>query len=160
MALGLDETSFKVLKTEGDARIVRGSAVSVREQGVLIIGPAGAGKSTFALRLCGLGGLLVSDDLVRLAPSEESAAPNHLIMRAPVVSPPLIEARGFGIIAPPCAPEAPLVAVLDLAFGEEDRVPEAMTLALGAAEPRYFRSPPGPAAPEAIYFWLAAQARG
>ncbi len=44
--------------------VLHGSAVSFGGRGVAVLGAGGAGKSTTAAALCGLGGTLLSDDIV------------------------------------------------------------------------------------------------
>lgn len=54
---------------------LHGSAVAVRDQTVLVVGPPGAGKSTLCHALVQQGGRLVSDDLTALMPMTRPGPP-------------------------------------------------------------------------------------
>lgn len=92
-----------------------GTAVGLGDQGLLILGPSGSGKSSLALALLAHGAELISDDGVWLEA-------DHLLR--PDSAPPLIEARGVGLLnAGPIVPSAPLFLVVDLSRAEPDRLP-------------------------------------
>jgi hypothetical protein len=104
---------------------VHASAVLVGSRGVLIRGPAGAGKSRLALALIGAAeaGLirfarLIGDDRVQL-----SASNGRLLARPAAELAGLIEVRGVGICALPHEPVAVLGWVIDLAADESPRLP-------------------------------------
>lgn len=100
---------------------------------LLLLGPAGTGKSTRALELIALGARLVADDRVRLSRAGADAP----LTAAPV--PPLegrIEARGLGLLTVPHLPEAPILAACDLTRAELRRLPPRREVRLlGAAIP-------------------------
>ncbi len=78
--------------------------------GVLILGPSGAGKSDLALRLIGLGALLVSDDRTDLAVERA-----RLVARPPKTIAGLLEVRGVGIVTLPYARRSVISLVIELA---------------------------------------------
>ena len=103
--------------------------------GVLILGPAGAGKSGLALRLMAFGARLVADDRVLLA-VEEGA----LIARAPAPIAGLIEARGAGILRAETLAQARIVLAVDMGRDEAERLPPSREIAfLGVTLPLVLR---------------------
>ena len=84
------------MQLDEDTVLLHASCVSINGNGVLILGPAGSGKSSLALNLIALGAELVADDqtLVRREHSD-------LIARCPETISNLIEARGLGFLTPP-----------------------------------------------------------
>jgi HPr kinase/phosphorylase len=107
--------------TAGDpARLqLHGTAVAIEGQGVLLRGPAGAGKSSMALRLMAEGAVLIADDLVAIRRDGKTltidlpAAVDNRFRGA-------IERRGSGIENHLCFGPAPLVLVADLRPGSKD----------------------------------------
>lgn len=104
---------------------IHASCVRVGEQGVLIRGASGAGKSrlAFALILAGRGGvipptLLVADDRVLL---ERRA--DRLVAFTPPILAGLIEIRGAGLRRLPYAAEASIGLVVDLGAQDAARLP-------------------------------------
>lgn len=97
---------------------VHASCVAFGGRGVLILGPSGAGKSGLALQLMGLGADLVADDRVALRVQE-----GGLVASAPPGLPPLIEARGIGLLPAPLLDQARVVLAVDLGRTEPDRLP-------------------------------------
>lgn len=105
---------------------VHASAVRVGDQGILIRGPSGAGKTrlAFDLILAARAGiidktLLVGDDRVVLTRVSDDVV---LVRPAPVLIG-LIEIRGLGIRRCPYAAEAPVTMVVDLAAADAERLP-------------------------------------
>lgn len=104
---------------------VHATAVVVGTDGILIRGPAGAGKSTLGRELLrwaaenGRHGALVSDDRVILERHHD-----RLVARAVPVIAGLLEIRGLGIVRVPYQDRAALRLVVDL---DEDapRLPDA-----------------------------------
>ena len=84
---------------------IHGSCASREGAGVLIMGPAGAGKSDLVLRLIDRGFVLVADDRVDL---EEGVA------RPPQGLAGLLEIRGLGLLQLPYDGSARLALVVDL----------------------------------------------
>jgi HPr kinase/phosphorylase len=114
------------------------------DAGVLLLGASGTGKSDLALRLIERGALLVADDRCELFMEGDA-----IRARAPAALAGLIEVRGLGIMALPCAGEARIALVTRLAV---DRAIVRL--------PRHARyRPPEPlAAPKAIWppeIWIA-----
>jgi HPr kinase/phosphorylase len=108
------------------AASVHASAVQVGDVGVLIRGPAGAGKSrlAFDLILAGRAGqipptLLVGDDRVLLR-----AEDGRVAVRPTAELKGLIEIRGLGIRRCDFVPQAALGLVVDLAADDAARMPE------------------------------------
>jgi HPr kinase/phosphorylase len=93
---------------------VHGTCVAREGAGVLLLGPAGAGKSDLALRLLSRGFDLVADDQVLI---EDGAA------RPPALLAGLLEVRGLGILRVPHAAPARLALAVEL--GVSERLPEA-----------------------------------
>jgi serine kinase of HPr protein (carbohydrate metabolism regulator) len=77
--------------------------------GVLLFGKSGSGKSDVALRLIALGSKLVSDDRTDIFVER-----GKLFARAPKTIAGLIEARGVGIVALPCAAKARIALAVSL----------------------------------------------
>jgi HPr kinase/phosphorylase len=79
------------------------------DDGVLILGASGAGKSSVALQLLAMGAKLVADDRVDLFEQE-----HVLWARAPAPLAGLIEARGLGIVTLPYAAGARITLAVQL----------------------------------------------
>jgi HPr kinase/phosphorylase len=92
---------------------VHGSCGSRAGEGVLLIGPPGAGKSDLLLRLLARGFDLVADDRVDI---EDGVA-----RPAPALAG-LLEVRGLGIVRMPHVASARLALVVDLG-GTPSRLP-------------------------------------
>jgi len=85
---------------------IHGSCASRNGDGVLLIGPPGAGKSDLVLRLLARGFDLVADDRVDIA--EGIARPVPALVG-------LLEVRGLGIVRLPHVAAARLALVVELA---------------------------------------------
>ena len=105
--------------------IVHGSCVSIDDQGLLILGGSGSGKSSLALSLMALGAILVADDRVVL-----NWDGNQLVASAPDTLTGRIEARGIGILKARSAASVAVSQVLDMEQSETDRLPEKRTISL------------------------------
>jgi len=106
-------------------KMANGTAIAWNQKAVLLMGPAGAGKSDLALRLIDQGALLIADDLVELTRDA-----GRVMAAFPGDAPPelkgRIEARGLGIVAVPAA-EAPVELALVIeatAPADIERLPE------------------------------------
>jgi HPr kinase/phosphorylase len=104
------------------------SCAALGGDGVLFLGPPGAGKSELVLRLIGRGWALVADDQVELEPDQDDA----LLAAPPPDLHGLLEVRGLGIFRDlPVAAPARLRLVVDvLPAGEQPpRLPEPRAFA-------------------------------
>ncbi len=99
-------------------------AVAAGEHALLIIGAAGAGKTTLALEMIALGAELIADDRVSTWP--EMTGPDgagRLWLSAPPGIAGLVEVRGFGLVRLAARPRAALKLIADLDHGESERLP-------------------------------------
>ena len=96
--------------------------VAYGQEGVLLRGPSGSGKSDLALRLMGLGNpwCLVSDDQVTL-----STVSGHLVGRPPASIAGRMEVRGIGIVSVEHQTSARIRLIVDLVARKDvPRLPE------------------------------------
>ena len=92
--------------------------MAVAGRALLIEGPSGSGKSSLALEMMARGADLISDDQTLL-----TRQGNRLVADAPTAIRGLIEARGLGLLKVEPAGPSPVIALLDLAHPETDRLP-------------------------------------
>lgn len=117
--------------------LIHATAVMIGGAGVLLRGPSGAGKSDLALRLIRDGATLVADDYV-----EVTAEGGRLMARPPETIRGLLEVRGVGLVAVPCAPAA-VACIVDLTPGvEPERLPDPVYEGLEGVSLRVFRLDP------------------
>lgn len=110
-------------------------------RGVLIEGPAGAGKSDLALRCLDQGFRLVADDRVVLWVSG-----GRLFGRAPDTLAGRLEVRGLDVIAVRPLPLAEVA--LSVGCGAPERIPEpSFAEILGVSAPHIELDPSAPSAP-------------
>jgi HPr kinase/phosphorylase len=129
--------------------IVHATAVSFAGRALLLLGPAGSGKSALALQLMALGAGLIADDRTVL-----SLRDGHPVASAPAAIAGRIEARGLGILAAEPAPPAPVALAADLGRRETDRLPgERRIDLLGVAVPLVHKVD-GPHFPAALLQYL------
>lgn len=105
--------------SEPDSLTFHGSAVATGGRAVLILGRAGAGKTTLALEMIALGAGLVADDRVLVTRDGKSG----VTVEVPPGLAGLAEVRGFGLIRLPAHGPAPLALVADLDAAEPERMP-------------------------------------
>jgi serine kinase of HPr protein (carbohydrate metabolism regulator) len=121
---------------------VHGTAVLAKENGILIRGGSGTGKSQLAALLIARGARLIADDRVHL-----SACHGRIIAAALSAAGGMLELRGRGIVRVPHERSAVIRLVLDIVDESAlARLPEADHLSaalLGIRLPRQ----PVPAAP-------------
>ena len=101
--------------------LLNATCVAINDKGILITGPAGAGKSDLALRLIDSGAKLVADDQTELRLDK-----NRLIAAAPATIKGLFEVRHVGLIRMPFVASAPVALYVELALLHEklERLPE------------------------------------
>lgn len=103
------------------------TAVAIDGRGLLILGASGSGKSSLAIELIALGGVLICDDGVWLHTATDPA-----MLARPKQATDLIEARHIGLLhAGATLDRAPLKLIVDLDRAEEHRLPPRRTIALG-----------------------------
>lgn len=128
-----------------DSAWVHASCVAVADQGILVIGASGSGKSALALRMLSLGAGLVADDRVILEQDQDQV----IATAVPHLSG-VIEARQIGLLrAEPYGP-APLAYVVDLDREQPARLPDPVSIqVLGQCLP-LFHGANVPSLPEAL----------
>lgn len=97
---------------------IHGTTISLHGRGLLILGPAGSGKSSLALELMAVGAGLVSDDRTDLRREGD-----QIIASAPETLAGRIEARGVGILYATASEPVALHLVVDLGQTETQRLP-------------------------------------
>jgi len=107
--------------------LVHGTCVAVDGEGVLLLGPPGAGKSDLALRLIDGGARLVADDQTALSRDGGEGDGGGIRAAAPPSIAGLLEIRGVGIVEVPSVAAAPLRLAVELVPDEAqvERLPEA-----------------------------------
>lgn len=126
------------------------------------MGKSGSGKSDLALRLIAMGAQLVADDRTDLFVKK-----GILYAKAPSRIAGLLEVRGVGIIAIPCAQQAKVTLVADLGRAaprmpvfRDFKPPAALRLAANAAPPVISLAPFEASAPAKLVAAAAAFALG
>lgn len=114
----MTEASTLSIAWPPDTEVVHGTAVSVANRGLLIVGPSGSGKSSLGLMLLAYGAALISDDRTVL-----SGRGSEVMLSAPQTLPARIEARGVGLLHTDLAQPAPLKLVVDMGQRESKRLP-------------------------------------
>ena len=105
--------------------VLHATALSIHDNGVLLIGASGAGKSDLALRCLALPNSPLLDAPFQLVSDDQSVVSlknSVLTVSAPDSLAGLIEARGLGLLHA-TATEAALHTVLDLDTDETERLP-------------------------------------
>ena len=138
--------------SQSPSKLLHASCVSADGRGILILGPAGSGKSSLALKLMGLGADLVSDD--RTFVMRES---DRLIATCPDEIKGKIEARGIGLLKVTPVACAEVSLVVDLRLQIDKRLPKDTTCKIFGIILRCIGRSRLDAFAEAVYF-LAKQA--
>ena len=128
-------------------KLLHASCVSTQGRGILILGPAGSGKSSLALKLMGLGADLVADD--RTFVRRES---DTLIASCPDTIKGQIEARGVGLLTVASLDCTVLSLVVDLSLRIDERLPNDDTYEIFGIRLRSIRRSRLDAFAEAVYF--------
>ena len=107
--------------------LLNATCISIDDKGVLVTGPAGAGKSDLALRLIDTGARLVADDQTELHIEN-----NELIAGAPKSIKGLFEVRHVGLLRLPSVASVRVALYIELALLHEklERLPETDTITL------------------------------
>ena len=108
---------------------VHGTAVARGGRGVLILGAAGAGKSSLALDLIALGADLVADDAVM----PEIVAEGVSLVRPENIAG-MIEARGVGLLSVKSIERAGLAFVVDMDKTVNERLPAPESVSILGVE--------------------------
>lgn len=111
------------------SNITHASCVAFTQNGVLIIGKSGSGKSSLALGLIALGGTLVADDRTIL-----TARDDVLIATCPTQISGQIEVRKIGILATDPQSSTVIRLVADLDQSEPDRLPPHRKITISGIE--------------------------
>ncbi len=112
------------------APLLHGTCIAIKDQGVLILGASGAGKSDLALRLIDRGAALVGDDYL-----EARVDDGQLFLSAPTALQGRLEVRQIGLLRLPWQARA-LIALIVRLGERPERLPEPMTeTCLGIAVP-------------------------
>jgi HPr kinase/phosphorylase len=106
-----------------EADILHATTVAIGDAGVMVLGPAGSGKSALALQLMAHGAELVADDQTCLAVTKAG-----IVASAPASLRGLIEARFVGILTAPVRASVILHLVVDLGQAETMRLPPRRTI--------------------------------
>jgi serine kinase of HPr protein (carbohydrate metabolism regulator) len=145
----------------GVAGTIHATAVAIGEQGILIRGPSGSGKSRLALALIESGeprATMIADDRVIL-----TARDGILFASVPETIAGLLEVRGLGIIRRPFASPVAIRLCVDLvSLADAPRMPteaESTATLEGISVPRVFIAIGAPDAPLRVRVALTERAR-
>jgi serine kinase of HPr protein (carbohydrate metabolism regulator) len=118
--------------------LLNATCIVLDKKGVLIAGPAGAGKSDLALRLIDAGAKLVADDQTELA-----IVKDDLVATPPASIKGLFEIRHVGLVRMPHAASAVVALYVELALLHEklERLPEDANMFLLDRPVRRLRLP-------------------
>ena len=118
-------------------KLLHGTAVAIRGNGVLLTGPTGSGKSDMAFRLMALGTPLVADDQIILW-----ASGGQLFGRSPDTTAGLMEVRGVGIEAMPYVRYARICLQVELLKAKAvKRMPDQSETEIDGVQIQYLRLP-------------------
>lgn len=112
------------------------TCIDIGGRGILLIGPAGSGKSSLALQMIDSPGFGLGEELLRarLVADDQvviSLGEGRLVATAPETLRGLIEVRGIGILALPVLEATVLALAVELATPAAiDRLPEPRSLEL------------------------------
>lgn len=137
-----------------DRARVHATCVTLADQGILILGPSGSGKSDLAVGLIGRGGRLVADDQVWLCPDAGALVATP----APTLKG-LLEVRGVGIFRVDAAAGCRVALAVDLTRQPcAERLPDPTTFScLGIDIPLIRVDPRSPSAAAIVALALHAE---
>ena len=101
---------------------IHSTSVVIDDNGVLILGDSGSGKSDLALRLIDSGGTLISDDISICRKNS-----NNIYLYCPPEIKGLLEVREIGIITVPFVERIKLRLVVNLKSINNERFPKDST---------------------------------
>lgn len=117
----LKNAGLSIHMTTGEQ--IHATCVSIENQGVIIRGASGSGKSDLALRLIDQGGDLVADDRVDLINED-----GQLFAMSPEEIAGLLEVRGIGVIRQDFVEKIAVCLIVDLVDSQDvPRLPETKT---------------------------------
>ena len=102
-----------------DTKQVHSTSVVLDDNGILITGDSGSGKSDLALRLIDNGATLISDDVTICKKKI-----NHIFLSSPHETKGLLEVREVGIITVPFVEQVKLRMVVKLINEKLERLPK------------------------------------
>ena len=102
-----------------NSKRIHGTSIALGENGLLITGESGSGKSDLALRLIDSGATLISDDQTICMKKETSI---YLFSMEKIYG--LIEIRGIGLMKVPYIENIKLSMIIHLVDKEIDRLPK------------------------------------
>ena len=129
--------------------LMHANCISIKDRGLLILGPSGSGKSSLSLKLIALGGKLVADDKTILKRQEGS-----ILASCPLALKGQIEARGIGVLQMPVVEVVKISLVVDLGAQTFERIPAFEKYSIFGLNIRLLSRSPLDAFPEAIYHLL------
>lgn len=106
---GFRKVTRSMLSSDNSRQVVHGTAVSIDNSGILILGPSGSGKSDLALQLIDRGASLISDDQVVTYRSNKV-----ITLEPPKNIAGKIEIYALGVIEMPFVANVPLSMIVDL----------------------------------------------
>lgn len=111
------------MTTKNRIDLMHSTAIALNGIGYLLRAPAGAGKSSLALRVLKAGGTLIADDQCSLFTQDDT-----LIAQCPDTILDKLEVRGIGVITVDAVKNHPVHALINLRPSEQiERVPEYRT---------------------------------
>ena len=145
--LAIQFRRYQLGPSQSPHKILHASCVSAEGRGILILGRAGSGKSSLALKLMGLGADLISDDRTFVKRRSDK-----LIATCPNTIKGQIEARGVGLLTVAPLGCTELSLVVDLSLQIDERLPNDDTYEIFGIRLRCIGRSRLDAFAEAIYF--------
>ena len=113
------KNSKRTLSSKMSLKRMHSSSIVLDDNGVLILGDSGSGKSDLALRLIDNGATLISDDV-----SICKKNLNNIYLYCPAETKGLLEVREIGIVTVPFVERIKLKLVVNLKSKKNERFPE------------------------------------
>ena len=105
---------------------IQATAISYKNQTILLMGSAGVGKTTLALQLIERGAILIGDDCVNIFIKN-----NQLYCKSKEILKSFVEVRGLGLLnGLKVAKPAPVLCVIRLHKKPTERLPKPKTISL------------------------------